>query len=229
MEKRALDELWVVIPAFNEGSVIHDVLKEVRLFCQNVILVDDGSIDDTAEHARRAGAVVLRHPINLGQGAALQTGIDFAVLNNAKFVATFDADGQHDIRDVEPMIELLKAQHVHVVLGSRFIGKTLGMKRSRKFLLYAAVLFTRLTTGMKLTDAHNGLRVFTLEGIKKISLSQNRMAHASEILEQIASNKLTYAEFGNTVRYTEYSVAKGQKASNAINIVVDLTLGRISK
>jgi glycosyltransferase involved in cell wall biosynthesis len=229
MEDSALNELWVVIPAFNEGSVITDVVREVRQFCPNVVLVDDGSRDDTAEHARYAGAIVLRHPINLGQGAALQTGIEFAVRNRAAYVATFDADGQHDVRDLAPMIELLKQRNLDVVLGSRFIGKTVGMTFSRRLLLHAAVLFTRLTTGMNLTDAHNGLRVFTRKGISTISLLHNRMAHASEILEQIAQNRLAYAEFGNTVRYTEYSRAKGQKASNAVNIVVDLVLGRISK
>lgn len=229
MQESILDDLWVVIPAFNEGSVIFDVVRDVKRTCPNVVLVDDGSADDTGKHAQRAGAVIVRHPINLGQGAALQTGIEFARRNNARFIATFDADGQHDIHDVVAMADILNKRQVDVVLGSRFIGKTVGMTLSRKILLHAAVLFTRLTTGMKLTDAHNGLRVFTRKGIENIHLSQNRMAHASEILEQIARNRLKYVEFGNTIRYTDYSRAKGQKASNAINILVDLALGRISK
>lgn len=229
MYERAVDQLWVVIPAYNEGEVIRGVIAEVRRVCPNVVLVDDGSADDTADHARSAGATVLRHPINLGQGAALQTGIEFAKRQNAEFVVTFDADGQHDINDVLPMINLLRERNLDVVLGSRFIGKVVGMTAARRALLYAAVLFTRVTTGMKLTDAHNGLRVFTLRAIEHISLCHNRMAHASEILEQIAHAKLAYAEYGNTVRYTEYSRAKGQKASNAINILVDLALDRITR
>ena len=229
MNDTALDDLWVVIPAFNEGAVIADVVHGIKGLCRNVVLIDDGSRDETAVHAESAGALVLRHPINLGQGAALQTGIDFALRKNAKYVATYDADGQHDILDLPPMLNLLKERNLDFVLGSRFIGKTVGMPRSRRILLQAAVLFTRLTTGLRVTDAHNGLRVFTSRGAKKISLSHNRMAHASEILEQIAQSKLPYAEFGNTVRYTEYSRAKGQKASNAFNIVIDLALGRISK
>ena len=127
------------------------------------------------------------------------------------------------------MVKILNERNLDVVLGSRFIGKTVGMTLPRKMLLHAAVVFTRLTTGMKLTDAHNGLRVFTRKGIENIRLSQNRMAHASEILEQIARNRLRYMEYGNTIQYTDYSRAKGQKASNAINILVDLALGRISK
>lgn len=229
MNESILDDLWVVIPAFNEGVVIFDVIHDVRQICPNVILVDDGSADDTSAHAQRAGAMVVRHPINLGQGAALQTGIEFAQRNRARFVATFDADGQHDINDVVAMVKILNERNLDVVLGSRFIGKTVGMTLPRKLLLHAAVVFTRLTTGMKLTDAHNGLRVFTRKGIENIRLSQNRMAHASEILEQIARNRLRYMEYGNTIQYTDYSRAKGQKASNAINILVDLALGRISK
>ncbi len=227
MGNRAPDDLWLIIPAYNEGEVIRNVITEVKRVCRNVVLIDDGSADDTADHARAAGAVVLRHPINLGQGAALQTGIEFALLNKAAFVATFDADGQHEILDVLPMLDMLREQKLDVVLGSRFIGKVIGMSRGRRLLLHAAVLFTRLTTGLKLTDAHNGLRVFTRKGVSQISLCHNRMTHASEILEQIAHANLAYAEYGNTVRYTEYSRAKGQKASNAINIVVDLVLDRI--
>lgn len=229
MQNNASDALWVVIPAYNEGSVIADVIAEVRSVYPRVVLVDDGSSDDTAGHARAAGAMVVRHPINLGQGAALQTGIEFALRNGAEYVATFDADGQHDINDVPPMAEMLREKGLDVVLGSRFIGKVVGMKFGRRLLLYAAVVFTRVTTGMKLTDAHNGLRVFTRAGVSRICLCHNRMAHASEILEQIASSKLRYAEYGNTVRYTDYSMAKGQRASNAINIVVDLALDRIVK
>ena len=229
MDDQLPDDLWVIIPAFNEGEVIRGVIEEVRQFCRHVVLVDDGSADDTAHHAREAGAHVLRHPVNLGQGASLQTGLDYARRIGANYVCTFDADGQHDIRDVGPMLAMLKERQLDVVLGSRFIGQTVGMSFGRRMLLHAAVLFTRLTTGMKLTDAHNGLRVMNRKSLSSIALCHNRMAHASEILEQIAAAKLAYAEYGNTVRYTAYSVAKGQKASNAINIVVDLAMDRIIK
>lgn len=229
MAAKKFEALWIVIPAFNEGSMIKSVVEDVRKHYMNVVIVDDGSSDDTAKCAAEAGAHVLLHPINLGQGAALQTGIDFSLRRGAEFVATFDADGQHEIRDVAPMVELLCQQELDVVLGSRFIGNVSGMPMSRRLLLHAAVLFTRLTTGMELTDAHNGLRVFNRKGIMTICLIHNRMAHASEILEQIARNRLRYVEYGNTVRYTEYSRAKGQKASNAINIVIDLILDRISR
>ncbi len=229
MAEKKFDGLWVVIPAFNEGSMIRSVVAEVRAHYANVVIVDDGSGDDTAQCAAEAGAHIIRHPINLGQGAALQTGIEYALRNGAEFVATFDADGQHEIGDVAPMMELLCAQNLDVVLGSRFIGNVSGISMSRRLLLHAAVWFTKITTGMRLTDAHNGLRVFSRKGVATICLVHNRMAHASEILEQIARNRLRYKEYGNTVRYTDYSRAKGQKASNAINIVIDLILDRMSR
>ena len=222
-------DIWVVIPAFNEAAVIGDVVLEARTAYPNVIVIDDGSSDATAARARQACGHVIRHPVNLGQGAALQTGITYALKMGARYVATYDADGQHDIADVGRMAEYLLQNNLDVVLGSRFLGKAIDMSTGRRLLLRAAVVFTVVTTGMNLTDAHNGLRLFTAKAAAAIDLRQNRMAHASEILEQIARAKLNYAELGNTVRYTEYSRAKGQKASNSINILIDLFFGRLGK
>lgn len=220
---------WIVIPAYNEAEVIADTVAHARSIFPRVVVINDGSSDRTAAAAAEAGAIVVMHPINLGQGAALQTGIDFAVAQGAEYIATFDADGQHRIDDVLTMLTHLRANDVDVVLGSRFLGNTIGLRPLRRAVLWAAVLFTKCTTGLKLTDAHNGLRVFTAASAAKINLFQNRMAHASEILEQIATKKFKYAEIGNTVRYTPYSIAKGQPSSNSINILIDLFLGRLKK
>jgi len=229
LDKDTIDATWVVIPMFNEGSVIYGVAREVLAAFPNLVVVDDGSTDDALEQAARAGATVLKHPINLGQGAALQTGINYALQQGARHVVTFDADGQHQIKDVVAMLEMIRQENLDVVLGSRFIGKTIGMSFGRRLLLKAAVIFTKISTGLNLTDAHNGLRVFARRAALKINIQQNRMAHASEILEQIAANKMSYAEFGNTIRYTDYSKLKGQKPSNAINIVIDLMVRRLGK
>ena len=223
------ERVWIVIPAFREASVIREVVEGVRAHFTHVVVVDDGSGDETAEQAVQGGGSVIRHPVNLGQGAALQTGVTYALQQCAEYVATFDADGQHRIEDVAAMCEMLVANDLDVVLGSRFIGNTVGMTPARRLLLRAAVLFTRVTTGLSLSDAHNGLRVLNRKAALSIRLRQNRMAHASEILEQIAAHQLRYGEMGNTVIYTEYSMAKGQRASNAINIVLDLMLGRMNK
>ena len=221
--------VFVIIPAFNEATVIQEVVHTVARTCPNVVVVDDGSTDRTAEEARRAGAAVLRHSLNLGQGAALQTGIAWALRQPAEWLVTFDADGQHDISDVPRMIERLMETGADVALGSRFLGETTGMPRQRKIALKMAILFTRLTTGLRLTDVHNGLRVLTPRAARLLDIRQDRMAHASEILHQIASHHLTYTEVPVTISYSEYSLAKGQRTSNLARILMDLFSGGVQR
>ena len=219
--------LWVVVAAWNEGKKIREVVGKLLEQYQNVVVVDDGSQDDTWLEAHEAGAWVLRHPVNLGQGAALQTGLTFSIRSGAEFVATFDADGQHDVADLGRFLDAIQSRNLEVAIGSRFLGTATGMKPMRRFMLKAAVIFTRLTTRLDLTDTHNGLRVFTRAAAAQIAITQNRMAHASQILEQIAERNLRYAEVPNTIIYTEYSMAKGQKTSQFVRVFVDWLMGRI--
>jgi glycosyltransferase involved in cell wall biosynthesis len=221
--------VWIVITAFNEASVISDVVAGLRSPEYNVLIVDDASTDETAQRAEAAGARVLQHPINLGQGAALQTGISFALRRGADFIVTFDGDGQHRPDDVPALINALVTQQVDFALGSRFLGSALNLPPSRKLLLRAATWFTRLTTGLKLTDAHNGLRAMTRRGASALKLRQNRMAHASEILAQIARSGLGYVEVPVTIVYTQYSLQKGQRVSNSVSILIDLLAGRLQR
>lgn len=219
----------VVIAAYNEATMIGEVVADVRRVFGHVIVVDDGSRDGTARIARAAGATVLVHPINLGQGAALQTGIAYALRSGAAQVVTFDADGQHRPEDALNMVDVMDKRGAQVVLGSRFLGATENMATSRRWLLRAATVFTRLTTGLKVTDAHNGLRLLRADAAAAIRIRQNRMAHASEILEEIARHGLSYVEAPVVVRYTEYSRAKGQSGFGAFNILLDLLLARMRK
>jgi glycosyltransferase involved in cell wall biosynthesis len=221
--------VWIVITAFNEASVISDVVAGLNSAEYQVLVVDDASTDDTAHRAEAAGARVLQHPINLGQGAALQTGISFALRRGADFIVTFDGDGQHRPDDVPALINALVTQQVDFALGSRFLGSALNLPPSRKLLLRAATWFTRLTTGLKLTDAHNGLRAMTRRGASALKLRQNRMAHASEILAQIARSGLGYVEVPVTIVYTQYSLQKGQRVSNSVSILIDLLAGRLQR
>jgi glycosyltransferase involved in cell wall biosynthesis len=165
----------------------------------------------------------------LGQGAALQTGIDFALAQQAEYLVTFDADGQHRAKDAYAMVNQLIRSEVDVLLGSRFIGEAKGIPASRRILLKWAGLFTRATTRLNVTDTHNGLRVLTRRAAEMIKLRHNRMAHASELLGQIADQGLRYAEHPVTIVYTPYSLAKGQQASGAAAILLDLLLGRTSR
>lgn len=220
----------LVIAAYNEGSVIGDVIRDALRLFPSIIVVDDGSKDDTACAACAAGATVLCHPINLGQGAALQTGLTYALRLDVDFVVTFDADGQHRPEDVQTMLAELIRTGNQVALGSRFLGdKAIGMTTSRRLLLKAATVFTRITTGLSVTDAHNGLRTLRRDAVEAIVIKQNRMAHASEILEEIGDKKLSYCEVPVTIRYTDYSKAKGQSGLGAFNILIDLLVARIRK
>lgn len=220
---------WLVIAAYNEGSQVGDVVCRARAAFANIVVVDDGSGDGTGEAAWRNGATVVTHPINLGQGAALRTGMDFALARGARYVVTFDADGQHRPEDAISLVRRLAERGADVALGSRFLGGTENMPAARRLLLRAATVFTRLTTGLEVTDAHNGLRAFTAEAARRIRIRQNRMAHASEILEEIARQDLGYIEVPMVVSYTEYSLAKGQSGLGAFNVLLDLLVARLRK
>jgi len=224
-----LARVWIVVPAYNEQSTIAQVVAGLIPTYPNVVVVDDCSQDQTATRARIAGAFVVRHPINLGQGAALQTGVDFALLNGGAHIVTFDADLQHHPEDVSHLLKGLDDFGAEFALGSRFLDDTRNIDLARKLVLKAAVLFTRLTTGLRLTDVHNGLRAMTRKGALALCIRQNRMAHASEILQQIAKSGLTYVEVPVTVSYTDYSKAKGQKLSNSVNILFELFTGALQR
>jgi polyprenyl-phospho-N-acetylgalactosaminyl synthase len=218
--------VWVVIAAYNEASVIGRVISEVMRRGYAVVVVDDDSSDHTAEASAAADAVV-RHPLNLGQGAALQTGIDYALERGADIIVTFDADGQHRAADIENLVQAIRLADVDFALGSRFLGRTDGLPMSRRILLKAATLFTRLTSGLRISDTHNGLRAMTRRGAGMIRLRQNRMAHASEILSQIAASGLGYVEVPVNIEYSACSLAKGQKIGDALMILLDLFARRL--
>ena len=222
-------DIFVVIPAFNEARRIGEVVQQVRERFAQIVVVDDGSRDLTAQVARAAGAEVVRHAVNLGQGAALQTGIRWALASGAQWIITFDADGQHDPDDALRMVRMASDQSLDVCFGSRFLGATQGMPRSRRALLRMALVFQRMTTGMRLTDVHNGLRVLSRTAADLIELRQNRMAHASELVAQVAALGLRYGEAPVTIHYSEYSLAKGQRSIGAINILFDLFLARLGR
>src|SRR5436190_10198979 len=153
--------VFVVVPAFNEGEAIGAVLDELRPYDVRVVVVDDCSTDATADAARKGGAVVLRHAINRGQGAAIQTGIAYALRRGAEVIVTFDSDGQHDAGDLAALVAPIRDGRADVVLGSRFLEPRSAVPPTRRALLKLAILFTRATSGLRVTDAHNGLRAFS--------------------------------------------------------------------
>jgi len=224
------NHVWLVIPAFNEASIVRSVVNDALELFANVVVVDDGSADSTEEEISKTSAWCLKHPINLGQGAALMTGIEFAYSRGAKFIASFDADGQHSPTDVVRMYNMMEASgSLDVVLGSRFMDCTNSIPKTKRFFLKLAVFYMRLATGVPLSDAHNGLRLFTRKAIEKLKFRQNGMSHASEIIELISKFKMRYAECGVTIRYTDYSISKGQPMSNSLSIIVNSFLDKILK
>lgn len=189
-------------------------------------MVDDGSSDGTAQVARLAGARLLRHALNRGQGAALQTGLDWALARGADAVVTFDADGQHRVEDIETLLAPIRAGTHDYVLGSRFLGRAEGLPAARRLILRLAVLFSRWVSGLPVSDAHNGLRAFSRRGARRLSIRLDRMAHASELLDQIRASGLPWIEVPVAVRYSEESLAKGQRSSAAVRILFDYLFAR---
>lgn len=223
-------EVCVVIPVYNEATVIAKTIKTVLKLYPMVVCVNDGSSDNSSDKIAKTGALLIDHPINMGQGAALQTGIEYALqFSKVKYFVTFDADGQHDIKDVKAMLTKLRRDKLDIVLGSRFLGRTTNISVGKKLLLRAAIKFTNLFSHIRLTDTHNGLRVFTREFAKELHITLPGMAHASEIIDKIGNSKWRYAEVPVTVHYSEYSRAKGQSMINSVNIFVDLILSKATK
>jgi polyprenyl-phospho-N-acetylgalactosaminyl synthase len=226
-------DVWIVVPAFNEAAVIGGVIADVRSVFDHVVCVDDGSGDDTGRIALRAGAHLVRHPVNLGQGAAIQTGVEYARRQpGAEVFATFDADGQHRVKDVLRMIDKLVADDVDIVIGTRFAeqGVHNDVPVLKRIVLRTAVWLSPRSRRLKLSDAHNGLRVFNRRVADSLDITMSGMGHASEIIALIDENSWRVTEEPVEILYTEYSKSKGQPLLNGVNIVFDAVLrGRRSR
>ena len=172
----------------------------------------------------------IRHLSNLGQGAAIRTGMELALKKKAAYIVTFDADGQHEAGDIEKLLQTLLHEKADIVSGSRFMeGSSHNMATKRKLLLQIARYVNFIFTGLLLTDAHNGLRALTREAAQKIKISENGMAHATELLRQIKKRNLRYCEVPVTIHYTEYSKKKGQTLASSFRIFFDLLLNKLFK
>ena len=219
-----------VVPAFNEAQIIGAVIRGLRQFVDAVIVVDDGSLDQTAAVAAQQRAMALRHFLNRGQGAALQTGITWALRQGADIIVTFDADGQHDPNDLKQLVAPIRDGRYDVTLGSRFLRHARpSIPPARRYLLMLAAVFDRLRSGIRVTDTHNGLRAFSRSAAAAITIRQDGMAHASEILDEIARLRLRYVEVPVAISYTSYSRAKGQTWHSGRRILWDLVRQRFSR
>jgi polyprenyl-phospho-N-acetylgalactosaminyl synthase len=213
--------IFVIIPAYNEGAVLSQTVDELSFYKFNVVVVDDGSSVPAAQFLQNRPVHYLRHLTNLGQGAALQTGMDYALQNGASIIVHFDADGQHSPELIYKLIEPIRSGECDIVMGSRFIDPNdrKQVPALKQLVLKAGVCVSWLFAGLWLTDTHNGFRALSREAARRIRLTENGYAHATEILELIRKSGLRYKEIPATIRYTEHSQAKGQRELNSINIL----------
>lgn len=219
----------IVVRAFNEAPRLGPVLAALVSAGHRVIVVDDGSEDGTAALARSFPVALVRHAVNLGPGAAFQTGLEAALAEGADPIATFDADGQHDVADLERILAPVRAGEADVAFGSRFLrpqDRAL-VPPARRLLLRGAVEVNALFTGRRLSDAHNGLRALSAAVARTIRIEEPGFAYATDLLAQIARGDWRLVEIPVAIRYTPASLAKGQRGWNAINVVLDLIGGRL--
>jgi glycosyltransferase involved in cell wall biosynthesis len=220
------EKVWIIIPAHNEEKNIDNVLKGLKDLTPNIAVVNDGSIDRTAEICKSFGVHVINHLVNRGQGAALQTGNEFALKKGAEIIVHFDADGQHQGRDIEKIIQPLLRREADIVFGSRFLDKKSKVPWFKKyFILKPAAFFNWFLTGLKLSDAHNGFRALSQKAAEKIKIEQDGMAHATEIMDQVRLHNLKYTEVPVEILYFDY----GQGFASGLRIIADLVLSKIIK
>jgi glycosyltransferase involved in cell wall biosynthesis len=216
----------IVVPAFNEEPRVGAVVLAIVAHGFDVVVIDDGSTDNTSGEARSAGARVVSHPFNLGQGASLRTGFDYAELGEWTYVVSFDADGQHDLSNAIAMLDKAATGNYDVVLGSRFLqGARSNAPMTRSLVLRVATRVINVIFRSRFTDVNNGLRVFRVDAIKKMSLSQNRMAHASEMLSEIKKRNLSWTDMPTDITYSSVSLDKGEKTiSGSVKILWEVLM-----
>lgn len=221
------DTTYVIMPVYNEETVVKEVIEGLAVYFPHIVCVDDGSSDSSVAQVEATGATLLRHTNNLGQGAALKTGIQYALRDkDAKYFITFDADGQHQVKDAIRMVETLMQSGEDIILGSRFLGEAENISWVKKMVLKLAIAFTNRTTGVHLTDTHNGLRAFNRRFAENVRLRCKGMAHASEIIYRIAEGKYRYSEVPVTITYSEYTKSKRSVAAHLLNVLSELKEAR---
>jgi glycosyltransferase involved in cell wall biosynthesis len=221
------NDMWFILAAFNEEKRITKTIKDLKKEgYNNLVVIDDGSEDNTYELAKKEKVHVLKHPVNRGQGAALRSGIEYALRKKAKYIIHFDADGQHRVQDIPAMIKPVLEGKAEIALGSRYLDKNKKTKMPihRTFYLKGGLWFTKLMTGLKLTDTHNGFRAMTAKAARELKITQDEMEHASEILELIARKKVKYKEVPVIITYNEEVM---ENSTNSFKMGVQIILKTI--
>ena len=220
--------IFVIVPGYNEALVIRQTIETLLEKNYSVVVVDDASTDNTRKVLLGLPVYYMRHLSNLGQGASIRTGMELALKKNAEYLVTFDADGQHDVNDIEKMITLLQQGKADIIFGSRFLqGAATNVHTSRKIVLKTARLINYLASGILLTDANNGLRAMTREAALKMQITETRSSHNAQVQNLVKKHQLKYTECPVNISYSEYSKKKGLRNINSIRILYDLILYKI--
>ncbi len=236
-------EIVFLVRAYNESKKIEEVIKSIIGFWyKNILIIDDWSTDNTEEiihwikkSNKDTKIILLRHLFNRWWWASLETWFEYIRkywdLLWFNYIFTFDADWQHNINDSKNFIsQMEKSKNLDIILWSRFIEKTnTNAPFHRRVILFLWIIFTYITTWLNFTDSHNWYRLLKLSAIKKIKLTMDWMEYASELIEQIKINNLKYKEIPVNIKYTEYSLNKWQKSSNAINIALRMIWNKFFK
>lgn len=223
-------KVFVVIPAYNENTVIRSVIEGLLPFNYQLIIIDDGSENPLFPVIENLPVIFLRHPVNLGQGAALQTGIEYALSKKADYIVTFDADGQHNPGDIDNLLQPLLTKNYDITIGSRFMSATKSnMPQKRKFLLRFTRYINFLFTGLLLTDAYNGMRAMSGKAAEAIDIQETGMAHSTEILSKIRNRNLRFLEIPVNINYSSYSLKKGLTIWSGFRIFFEILLNKIFK
>lgn len=226
----------VVIPAYNEATVIGEVvksarevfLKSKRAYDIDIVVVNDGSKDETANEAKKGGAIVINHILNSGAGSATLTGLAYARQHNYDIAATMDADGQHAPDDVLEGIKSIDQGNADLLIGSRLIDSR-GMSKIKVLGNKGLSLFTYLLFGINVTDSQSGLRIFSKRAIDGLQWKSTGYEFCSEMIWRAKQARMSVSEYPIKAIYTDYSKAKGQNNWNAINIVKRLCKQRIAE
>ena len=224
------DNVYILIPVFNEERKIKSVISELLPSFKNIVAVNDGSTDSTQEILESLDVVILRHSINLGAGAAISTGFRFIQnQKNAQAVVTFDADGQHSVEDAKAFAREILLCEEEVIFGSRFIKSKSNIPTIKRIVLSVVVFFTNLLSKVNLSDAHNGLKAIKKSALKQIDINIDQYGYESQIINEVSKKGITYKEMPTNTIYTEYSKNKGQKLNNGLIILEDLFKSRSKK
>lgn len=220
-------DVWLMIPVYNEAPVVADVIRNAAKSFPNIVAVDDGSTDGSGQQIALTTACLVTHPVNLGAGAAMQTGVEFARQQpGARYFVSFDADGQHRIEDALRMVARLRVEPLDIIIGSRFHGDISHIPRMKRVVLKSATALSPRGRRLGMTDSHNGLRAFNAKVAAEMNITSNGMAHAPEIIGMIDSKGWRFAEEPVHIVYSDYSIGKGQSLLNGVNIIFDSAVRR---